>query len=360
MATTTGQSASPLADLTYFNNRSEGGISPDEVNSARGQALLAALRKYDPNAAFVNTGAGGESGADGYTLEFDASKLPGVSGQGTLGATPGMSGAGTGALYMPSFSTVQPAMQLANPNAVTNSPVYGTVTANTNITQPSSLLDTLGPAAVLAFGALFGGLPFLTQGITGSLPGGATDFTYTGASGAVDSWDPSVMGDPTAYGMNAPGAGVGLGGAGNNPFNPANTPLGSAESSLYGPDAQVAPTYALGPPADLPPNTPLGSAESSLYGPDVGNNPGDALGGLANAPTNTLLDSGLSASSILHGLSNFAGALSKIPGGLGGLGGGGGGGNGGGGGGGLLNLPPAQYGSLANLVKQYYGGLLGT
>jgi len=154
MATIGQLAGSPLADLTYFNNRSVGGIGEDEVNSQRGQDMLTALRKYDPNAQFVAQQMGGEggSGASGYTLNFDPRLLPGADGSGQLGQ--GAAGVGTGNTFMPRFSTVQEHMQLANPNAVANSPVYGKVTDNTNIEQPASLLDTLGPLAVSAFGML--------------------------------------------------------------------------------------------------------------------------------------------------------------------------------------------------------------
>lgn len=149
---TLGQLAQPsLVDLTYFNNRSIGGIGADEMNSPRAQAMLASLQGYDKNAQFAPS-YGSDGQLLGYTLNFDPRLLPGASGSGQLGQ--GAAGVGTGNTFMPRFSTVQEHMQLANPNAVANSPVYGKITDNRNIMQPSSLLDTLGPLAVSAFGML--------------------------------------------------------------------------------------------------------------------------------------------------------------------------------------------------------------
>src|SRR6185312_6479021 len=116
-----------------------------DPNDPQAQAALQQIQQYDPNANYRPT-YGSDGQLIGYTLDVDASKLPGASGTGSLGGT---SGHGSGADYMPSFSTVQQNMQLQDPNAVANSPVYGKITDNSNIATPSSLLDTLGPAAVL-------------------------------------------------------------------------------------------------------------------------------------------------------------------------------------------------------------------
>lgn len=150
------QPAVDLSDLTFFNNRSIGGVSEEEMNSPRAQAMLANLRKLDPGAQFVATQLGGEGGSGqvGYTLNFDASKLPGLDGTGVLG---GKSGVGTGNTFMPRFSTVQDKMTLAAPGAVASSPIYGKVTDNRNIIQKTDWLDMLGPAAVMLFGTIMGG-----------------------------------------------------------------------------------------------------------------------------------------------------------------------------------------------------------
>lgn len=145
-----------LSDLSFFNNRSIGGVDEAEMNSPRAQAMLANLRKLDPNAQFVATQLGGEgaSGQVGYTLNFDASKLPGLDGSGQLG---GKSGVGTGNTFITPWSTVQDKMTLALPGAVAESPIYGKVTSNRNITQPAGWLDYAGPAAVMLFGTIMSG-----------------------------------------------------------------------------------------------------------------------------------------------------------------------------------------------------------
>lgn len=166
MATTLGS----LADMTYFNNRSMGGVGDDEVNSARAQQMLANLRQYDPNAAFAQTyGSDGQS--LGYTLNFDPRKLPGVDGSGQLGQ--GAAGIGTGNTFMPRFSTVQPRMTLTNPNAVSNSPVYGKITDNGNIYDAPDFITKYGPALVGLFAMGIGPL-------AGAMSGGA----ITAANGA--------------------------------------------------------------------------------------------------------------------------------------------------------------------------------
>ena len=148
-----------LQDFTYYANRSIGGIGADEINSDRAKQCLAELQKYDPAASFRQT-YNSDGNPLGYTLDFNASKLPGLDG-GLLGGT---SGGGSGADFIPNFSTVQDAMTLSDPNAVQNSDVYGKVTSNTNIEQPRTWLDVVGPLAVAAFGGFMGGIPGLTEG----------------------------------------------------------------------------------------------------------------------------------------------------------------------------------------------------
>lgn len=214
-----------LSDLTYFANRSQGGIGAEEVNSDRARAALLAAQQYDPGASFRPV-YNGDGGLTGYTLDFDASKLPGTSG-GSLGGT---SGHGSGADYQIPFSTVQPHMQLGG-GKVTDNSIYGRFTDNTNIEQPSSALDWLGPLGVIGFGlaapALLG--PYSTLGgasagaggaaasggdLAGGLGGGAADeLTATssgigaagapasGSSIAVSNWL-AAHGIPTQLGLS--------------------------------------------------------------------------------------------------------------------------------------------------------------
>jgi hypothetical protein len=211
-----------LNDFTYYANRNLGGIGAEEIDSDRAQAMLAELQKYDPTASFRPT-FGNEGSLTGYTLDFDASKLPGLDG-GLLGGT---SGHGSGGDYLPRFSTVQDQMQLTDPNAVRDSDIYGKVTDNTNIAQPATTMDWLGPLLVGAFGFGIGGIPGLTEGFGAQFqaPGGmdlsglgASDPFLQGGTGAMDMagsagtgipgsegfvgadpWD--LMGDPSAYGL---------------------------------------------------------------------------------------------------------------------------------------------------------------
>lgn len=347
--------SAPLNDFTYYNNRSLGGIS--DPNDAQAQAALQSIRQYDPNANYRPT-YGSDGQLLGYTLDVDASKLPGVNGAGSLGAT---SGHGSGADFMPSFSTVQQNMHLADPNATFNSPTYGKVTDNGNIVQDDDWIAKWGgPALVAAFGAAFGGLPFLTQGITGSLPGGGFDpgLDITGG------FNPQPLTYNDMLPFNPSEADIGLGGAGGVGSGGdlgmfANQPLGSAESSLYGEVAQTHPELALdqtGTIGGLAPsdwNSIIASQPENGFTPAGFAEP-NALTQLANSAGLTRLGNALSnPSQLLNTLGRAATAL--------GGGGGAGGGSGGGGGGGLLNLPPSQYNSLLNTIKRFYGGgLLGS
>ena len=220
-----------LTDFTYYVNRNMGGITPEEVNSQRAQAALSDVQKYDPNAYFRPT-YGSEGNLIGYTLDYNASKLPGLDG-GLLGGT---SGGDSGGNYLPSFSTVQDKMTLTDPNAVTNSDIYGKVTDNTNIAHPKTTMDWLGPLLVAGFGFGMGGIPGLTEGFGAQFqaPGmGGADLSGLGAS------DPFLQGGTGAMDMSG--------------------------------------SYGTGLPGSLGSN--LGGAESSLYGADVLNNPAGALGG---------------------------------------------------------------------------------
>jgi hypothetical protein len=196
------QPAQPdLSDLTYFNNRSWGGVGEDEVNSARGKAFLDTLHKYDPNAKFSEV-YGSEGNKIGYGLQFDASKLPGTSkdggplGYGNKSYEDGSYA--SGGSFMPKFSTVQDKMDLANPNAVYNTDHYGNITDNRNIIQKAGLLDYLGPlivgglgmAAPAMFGAMGLGMGSGASAAIGAANGGlaAAPGGMAGLNGAAPSW----------------------------------------------------------------------------------------------------------------------------------------------------------------------------
>lgn len=162
-----------LSDLTYFNNRSMGGVEESEMNSPRAQAMLNNLKQIDPSAAFVPSYSG-DGNLIGYTLNFNASKLPGVNGQGQLSTA--QTGVGTGSTFMPKFSTVQQHMNLVQPGSVYKSSPYGQITDNRNIYDKKDWLDTIGPLAVTAFGGFLGGLgPIMSaaRGVQGALRGGS-------------------------------------------------------------------------------------------------------------------------------------------------------------------------------------------
>jgi hypothetical protein len=137
------------------------------------QATLAAVQKYDPNAQYVNI-AGNDDSTPMYQLQYDASKLPGASGSGSLGPA--------GGSWSPLFSYAGGKVQTVNPNLVVNSPIYGKITPNENIKQddsgfmgfldkvlPYAVMGTLGWGAGLAGTSLLGGMGL--GGATGSALG---------------------------------------------------------------------------------------------------------------------------------------------------------------------------------------------
>ena len=192
-----------LEDFTYLVNRSLGGIT--DPNDPRVLAGLDAIRQYDP-LANLRPVYGSEGNLTGYSVDYDASKLPGVDGTGSLG---GISGHGTGGDFMPRFSTVQDQMVLKDPSATQQSGVYGNVTDNTNIENPMTTLDWLGPLLVAGFGLGMGGMPGIYEGVFGQ---GAFGGGGAAAGGAAAATDPFLAGGTGAMDMTG-SAGTGLAGS---------------------------------------------------------------------------------------------------------------------------------------------------
>src|SRR5574337_200327 len=144
----------PLQGLMLQNNYTA------DPTQAVDQATLAAVKKYDPNASYVNV-AGNDDSTPMYQLQYDASKLPGVNGKGSLGP------AGGG--WNPLFGYAGGQVQTRDPNYVLNSPIYGKITPDENIKQSDSggilgMLDKVFPYAVmgtLGYGAGLAGTSLL-------------------------------------------------------------------------------------------------------------------------------------------------------------------------------------------------------
>ena len=146
-----------LNDLSFFAQRSLGGIGAEEVDTPRAQALLAELRKYDPAATFKPAQLG-ESGQTSYTLSFDGSKIPGYDPNSLTITGEGFNG-----------RPMSWGDQLKDPSAVIDSGLFGQQTKRTNIKpEPMSTLDWLGPALVGAFGF---GIPYVAAAMTGGSAG---------------------------------------------------------------------------------------------------------------------------------------------------------------------------------------------
>ena len=316
---------SPLSDFTYYANRSFGGISPSEINDPRAQAMLATLRQYDPNAQFALTPD--SNGNIGYTLQFDASKLPSASGSGTLAK--GNTG-GTAGGYMPSFSTVQDQMQLNDPNAVTNGTPYGTITSNTNVNDRYSPGFALaGVLGTVGFSAL---APYLASAMSGGALG-------SGAGAAATPLDTSSDG---YLGLT------------NGPGMPdfQGVPAAPPNGIDMGPWSGTSP-------ADMVPGTGatgagLTQAAAPITEAGTAARVGDVIRNGGIPGVSSLLQSASELGLTPSGLLNAARSV---------LGGGTPGGSGGGGsGGGLLAMQPKQPQPVDNItaiLRRYYGtGLL--
>jgi hypothetical protein len=321
-----------LSAFTLYNNRSLGGIGAEEINTPQAQQMLQQLRQYDPNANF-RPSYGSDGQLLGYTLDVDASTLPGASGTGSLGGT---SGHGSGADFMPSFSTVQDNMHLMDPNAVTNSPIYGKITDNRNIQQEDDWIAKWGGPLLVSMFAF--GAPALAAAMSNGAIGGAA--AASGAGAGAGSFDSGVGYDPwVEAGQSIPGSGAAAGGS-----LPGGLGSGAADELANGGQ------YVAGAPA---------ASQTSI---DVSN--WMAAHGI---PTQFGLSEGATGAAMSEPLLGLGGTNSllsnagKVVSGLT-SGGGAGGGSGGGGGGGLLAQPynMQPYKSLTALLRQYGDrGLLG-
>lgn len=182
-----------LNDLSFYTNRSLGGVGAEEINSPQAQAMLAALRQYDPNAYFRPTEMGGQTG---YTLDFNGNLIPGYDPNAITTTGTGFNG-----------QAMQWGDQLKDPNAVTHSDLFGDQTQRSNIKpQERDWLDIVGPLAVAAFGFGIGGIPGFTEGF------GSQFSTLGGAGGGAAATDPFLAGGTGAMDMTG-SAGTGLAGS---------------------------------------------------------------------------------------------------------------------------------------------------
>jgi len=146
-------------------------FTPEMLDHFGGKdALLSALKTFDPNAQAVDSelsGGEGGSGGMGTRFDFDISKAP-KSQMGTLGLD----------LRNSNFG------ELKNPRAVVDDSAYGKVTNSRNVIKPSDplwvhlaplVVGALAPMAGAALaGTGIGGAAGMTAAATGSGLGGAS------------------------------------------------------------------------------------------------------------------------------------------------------------------------------------------
>lgn len=173
----------PLENFLHLVTSGNVALTPEMYQHFGGDAILAALQKYDPNARFNDVKMGSQEGGEGEwmgkQLAFDASKLPTSKG--------GMAG------YDLNPSNLHE--NVMNKGGVYEDDAYGSVTNSANFapdkvklwTKIAPLLVTMG--APMAGGALagmgIGGAAGLTAGVTGSGLGGAA---------SIPSWAAKIVG----------------------------------------------------------------------------------------------------------------------------------------------------------------------
>jgi len=301
-----------MAAIPYWGFYASGNpLTSDPNQSGTGQQFLRALQQYDPSASFVQHASpyegDGAGGPAQWSLQYDASKLPGGGFPNAVDLNPDT--------YAPLYGDTKghgAQGTVNNPSGVTNSPVYGQTTPTSNFTwaKTNNLDDILGPLGVLGFAF---GAPFLASAMSGGAIGG------TAATGLLDAGQAAAP--ITDLSTNAATDAATAAGA--------DAPLGSAESSLFGPDALTSPASALtgaAPITDLSTQAGIGDTLRNLLPP---------------------------------GVSNALSALSKIPGALAGATGGGAPSGPGGGGLGLLS-PPGGPNDSMGLLKSFYAPKIAT
>lgn len=310
--------SAPLTNLSYWNS---GFVSPDEANGAGGQAFLAALRKYDPNAAFVSAGLNStEGGGNNYlALNFDPSKLPGMSGSGQLSSGPSAAPGQIGRTFAPNFSSVVNPDQVKSAGDIVNSPTYGNVALNTNFKpQNNGMFDLL---ALLPLGLGVAGMAGLlpTFGATGAdAAAGAAGSGAAGAAGLGGYVGPDVSGALPAADLSTFGA---------------TTPTVGAGADAIG----AAGAGAAAPIIDESTQAPLWESVAARLGIPVGNSALSTLGSAAS-----LFGHALQAGNAVSGL--FGGSPLTGPGGAGA-----------GGGGGAINLGGSrQVADAGSLLRAFY------
>lgn len=179
-----------LADMLKLQNY-HGGVWDDVQYKARGKALLDAVRKYDPNAAWVDHHSGGEGGDlhDGFQLQYDPNKLPknAYGNVGTFGITPWAD---------PSSKDFKNYGNLYDPKDVKNDSNYGwSIDSRNNVHEKDPGWTKVAPVVIgglAGVGALAGAAPAMagvaggTAGVTGEAAGlAAGNIASSAATGSL-------------------------------------------------------------------------------------------------------------------------------------------------------------------------------
>lgn len=195
--------AAPLEDFLRAYTSGANIFTPEMLDHFGGQdALLSALRTFDPNAQATTTELGGGEGGGGGTgvrFDFDVSKAPTSKG-GTLGLD----------LRNSNFG------KLKDPNAVYSDDNYGSVTNSKNVVKPTDPLWVKLAPLLVSVAAPYAGGALAGMGIGGAagMTAAATGSGLSGAS-SLPTWLTSQLAKAPSY----------AGQIANGQFNPINTLL---------------------------------------------------------------------------------------------------------------------------------------
>lgn len=207
-----------LQEFLRYYQSGQSALTPEMYQHFGGDALLQAVRGYDPNATWVDdmVGGGGEGGGAGTAarrLNFDITRMP-------------QSGSGIDLLNM---RNVLDGTDLRNPNYVYNDPIYGRITHGANINHKVEGLERAMPylAALISMGAPIGAAALAAGGV-GLAGAGATSMVTGGAAGLGAANIPGAA--AAAAGGAAPGASGWWGRAAGNLPRTAGPALSGAPS----------------------------------------------------------------------------------------------------------------------------------
>lgn len=169
--------SAPLEAFLRYINSGMQDLTPEMYDSFGGEAILDAVRQYDPDAHFVDTkitsgGEAGGDGIDGKRLVYDVTKMP-------------KSKFGNASLDLRSSDHFP---KMRNPSAHGVDDLYGDVTNSANLVKPADPTWTkIAPLAV-SLAAPMAGAALAGAGIGGAGITAAATGSGLGGAASIPSW----------------------------------------------------------------------------------------------------------------------------------------------------------------------------